>query len=164
VKEVIWKLSALQCGSYPPILEQYIAVANLYWKAVSCNDKLRTRRAVVRRITLRYIFQSNTRSFWTYGMQPWGTASTPNMETLERFQCKALNMIVEVPLYLPNTDVRRKFQTPTAKEEILHYNSQCSARLSIQTNDPVVKLIAQPDNNRRLRRHLRNDLPIRFLV
>jgi hypothetical protein len=32
---------------------------------------------------------------WTYGIQLWGTASTSNIEILERFQSKALRMIVD---------------------------------------------------------------------
>jgi hypothetical protein len=34
---------------------------------------------------------------WTYGLQLWGTASTSNIEILERFQSKALRMIVDSP-------------------------------------------------------------------
>jgi hypothetical protein len=72
-----------------------------------------------------------------------------------------LRMIVEAPWYVPNTVIRRDLQTPTIKEEIRHCSSQYSARLSVQLNDRVVNLMAQPDN-RRLRRHMPNDLPTRF--
>jgi hypothetical protein len=54
--------------------------------------------------------------------------------------------------------IRRDLHTPTVKEEIRRYISQYSARLSAHPNDLVVKLMAQSDN-RRLRRHLSNDLP-----
>jgi hypothetical protein len=33
-------------------------------------------------------------------------ASTPNLEILERFQSKALRMIVDAPWYVPNTVIR----------------------------------------------------------
>jgi hypothetical protein len=72
-------------------------------------------------------------------------------------------MIVDAPWYVPNTVIRRGFQTPTVKEEIRRYSSQYSARLSAHPNGLVVNLIEQPDN-RRLRRHLPNDLPTKFLV
>jgi hypothetical protein len=49
---------------------------------------------------------------------------------------------------------RRDFWTPTVKEEIHCYSSQYSAHLSTHPNDLVVNLMAQPDNNRRLRKHL----------
>jgi hypothetical protein len=93
----------------------------------------------------------------------WGTASTSNTGILERFQSKALRIIVDAPRYVPNTVIRRNLQTPTVKEEIRRYSSQYSARLSAQPNGLVVNLVEQPDN-RRLRRHLPNDLPTTFLV
>jgi hypothetical protein len=72
-------------------------------------------------------------------------------------------MIVDAPWYVPNTVIRRDLQIPTVKEQIRRYSSQYSARLSTHPNDLIVNLIELPDN-RRLRRHLPNDLPTRFLV
>jgi hypothetical protein len=92
-------------------------------------------------------------------IQLWGTASTSNIEILERFQSKALRMIVDSPWYVPNMVIRRDLQIPTLKEEIRRYSSQYDACLSAHQND----LPELPDN-RRLRRHLPNDLPTRFLV
>jgi hypothetical protein len=100
---------------------------------------------------------------WTYGIQLWGMASTSNIEILERFQSKALRMIADAPWYVLNTVIRRNLRIPTVKEEIRRYSSQYSVRLSVHPNDLVVNLIELPDN-RRLRRHLPNDLPIKFLV
>jgi hypothetical protein len=85
-------------------------------------------------------------------------------EILERFQWKALRMIVDAPWYVPNTIIRRDLQIPAVKEEIRHYSSQYSARPSAHPNGLIVNLMEQPDNNRRLQRHLPNDLPTRFLV
>jgi hypothetical protein len=50
-----------------------------------------------------------------------------------------------------------------SKEEIRRYSSQCSARLSAHPNGLVVNVM-ELTHNRRLRRHLPNDLPTRFLV
>jgi hypothetical protein len=72
-------------------------------------------------------------------------------------------MIVDAPWYVPNTVVRRALEIPTVKEEIRRYSSQYSARLSTHPNDLIVNLTELPDN-RRLGRHLPNDLPTRFLV
>jgi hypothetical protein len=41
-----------------------------------------------------------------------------NIEILERFQSKALRMIVNEPWYVPNTLIRRDLQIPSVKEEI----------------------------------------------
>jgi hypothetical protein len=50
------------------------------------------------------------------GIQLWGTASTSSIEILERFQSKALHMIVDAPCYVPNTVIRRDLQIPTVKK------------------------------------------------
>jgi hypothetical protein len=71
-------------------------------------------------------------------------------------------MIVDTPWYVRNTASRRDLHTPAVKEEICRYSSQYSARLSAHPNGLVVNLMELPDN-RRLRRHLPNDLPTRFL-
>jgi hypothetical protein len=88
---------------------------------------------------------------------------TSNIEILERFQPKALCMIVDAPWYVPNTVIRRDLQTPTVKAEIRRYSSQYSAHLSVRQNGLAVNFMELPDNNRRLRRHLPNDLPTRLL-
>jgi hypothetical protein len=41
------------------------------------------------------IYKTILKPIWTYGIQPWGTASTSKIEILERFQSKALRMIVD---------------------------------------------------------------------
>jgi hypothetical protein len=84
-------------------------------------------------------------------------------QILERFQSKALRMTVDVGWYVPNTVFRRDLQIPTVKEEIHRYSPQYSVRLSAHPNGLIVNLIELPDN-RRLRRHLPNDLLTRFLV
>jgi hypothetical protein len=90
-------------------------------------------------------------------------ASTSNIEILECFQSKALRMIVDAPWYVPNMVIRWDLQISTVKEEIRRCSSQYSAHLSAHPNDLIVNLIELPDN-RRLWRHLPNDLPTRFLV
>jgi hypothetical protein len=43
------------------------------------------------------LYKTILKPFWTYGIQLWGTASTSNIEILERFQSKVLRMIVDAP-------------------------------------------------------------------
>jgi hypothetical protein len=43
------------------------------------------------------------KSFWTYGIKFWGTASTSNIDILERFQLKAFRTIMAAPWYVQNT-------------------------------------------------------------
>jgi hypothetical protein len=132
-----------------------ITLTKMYWllgrkSKLSTNNKLLLYKAIFKPI-------------WTYGIRLWGTASTCNIEILERFQSKNLRMIVDEPWYVPNTVIRRDLQIPTVKEEIQRYSSQYSAHLSAHPNDLIANLMELPDN-RRLRRHLPNDLPTRFLV
>jgi hypothetical protein len=43
------------------------------------------------------LYKTMLKPISTYGIQIWGTASTPNIEILERFQSKVLRMIVDAP-------------------------------------------------------------------
>jgi hypothetical protein len=88
------------------------------------------------------IYKAMLKQIWTYGIQLWGTASTSNIEILERFQSKALRMIVDAPWYAPN------LQIPTVKEEIRRYSSQYSARLRAHPKGLIVNLKELPDNRR----------------
>jgi hypothetical protein len=49
------------------------------------------------------IYKTILKPIWTYGIQLCGTASTSNIEILERFQSKALRMIMDAPWYVSNT-------------------------------------------------------------
>jgi hypothetical protein len=48
-------------------------------------------------------YKTILKHIWTYGIQLWGTASTFNIEILERFQSKVLRMIVDATWYVPNS-------------------------------------------------------------
>jgi hypothetical protein len=67
-------------------------------------------------------------------MQLGGTAFSSYKEILECCRSKALRMIMDSPSFVPNTVIRRYLHTPTVKEEIRHYSSQYSARLSAHPN------------------------------
>jgi hypothetical protein len=41
------------------------------------------------------LYKTILKPIWTYGIQLWSTASTSNIEILERFQSKALRIIVD---------------------------------------------------------------------
>jgi hypothetical protein len=67
---------------------------------------------------------------------------------LERFQSEVLRMIVDATWNVLNAIIRMDLQTPTVKEEIRHYRSHYSSRLSVHPNDELVNLMAQPDIGR----------------
>jgi hypothetical protein len=107
------------------------------------------------------LYNTILKPIWTYGIQLWGTASTSNIEILERFQYKVLCMIVDAPWYVPNSFIRRDLSCPTVKEEIRRYSSHYGDRLRTYPNHLTINLLRLPDN-RRLRRFLPTDLPDRF--
>jgi hypothetical protein len=93
------------------------------------------------------LYKTILKPIWTYGIQLWSTASTSNIEILERFQSKALRMIVDAPWYVPNT-LRRDLQIPSVMEEISHYSSHYRARLTAHPNDILLTLLEQPERKR----------------
>jgi hypothetical protein len=103
------------------------------------------------------LYKTILKPIWTYGIQLWGTASTSNIEILERFQSKALRMIVEAPWYVPNMLIRLDLNCPTITEEIRRFISHYGTRLRTHPNHLAANLLGLPDN-----RHLRRYLPDRF--
>jgi hypothetical protein len=87
-------------------------------------------------------------------------ASTSYIEIPERFQSKHLRIIEEALRYVPSAVNRRDIQTTIGKEAIICYNSKYIAHLRVEPND-LVNTTSQP-HNRRLRKHLPNDLPTRL--
>jgi hypothetical protein len=106
-------------------------------------------------------YKTTLKPIWTYGIQLWGTASTSNIEILERLQSKFLSIIVNAPWYVPNSLIRRDLSSPTVKEEIRRCSSHYGDRLRTHPNHLEVNLLRLPDN-RRLHRFLPTDLPDRF--
>jgi hypothetical protein len=106
-------------------------------------------------------YKTILKPIWTYGIQLWGTASTSNIEILERVQSKALSMIVDAPWYVRNHLIRLDLHMYSVKEEISHYSSTYGARLRFHPNPLVEDLRKQPAF-RRLRRNVPSDLPSRF--
>jgi hypothetical protein len=111
-----------------------ITLTKVYW-LLGCKSKLSTSNKLL-------IYKTILKPIRTYGIQLWGKASTSNIEILERFQSKALCMIVDASWYWPNTVIRRDLQTPTFKEEIRRYSSQYSAHLSAHPNELTVNLMS----------------------
>jgi hypothetical protein len=145
--------------------ETYLAQTHIHKTEATGNDTkmhwLLGRKSKLSTSNKILIYKATLKPIWTYAIQLWGTASTSNIEIIELFQSKDLRTIVDAPWYVPNTVIRRDLQISTVKEEIRHYSCQYSARLSVHPRDLVVNFMAQL-NNRRLRRHLPNDLATRF--
>jgi hypothetical protein len=93
------------------------------------------------------IYKTILNPIWIYGIKLWGTASTSNLEILERFQSKTLHMIVDALWYMRNTVIQRDVQVPRVKVEVRCYSSQYSARLNGHPNDLIMTLMKLPDTD-----------------
>jgi hypothetical protein len=91
------------------------------------------------------LYKTIHKPIWTYGIKLWGTASTSNIEILERFQSKILRMIVDAPWYVPNSLIRRDLSCPTVKDEIRRYSCHYSDRLRTHPNHLAVNLLRLSD-------------------
>jgi hypothetical protein len=118
-----------------------VTLTKTYWLLV--------RKSQLSLSNILLLYKIIPKPIWTLGIQLWGTASTSNIEILERFQSKALRMIVDAPWYVPNTLIRRDLQIPPVKEAISHYSSHYSARLNAHPNGILLTLL-EPSERWRL--------------
>jgi hypothetical protein len=150
-RATLWQETRLAQTHFHKKKQLGITLTKIYW--------LLGRRSKLSTNSILLLYKAILKPIGTYGIQLWGTASISNIDILKHFQSKTLRMMVDAPFYMPNMVIRRNLQIPTVKEEIQHYSSQYSAH----PNDLIANLMELPDN-RRLRRHLPNDMPTRFLV
>jgi hypothetical protein len=87
------------------------------------------------------LYKTILKPIWTYGIQHWGTTSNSNIQISERFQSKALRMIVDAPWYVPNTLIRRDLHCPTITEEIRRFSSHYGARLRTHPSHLAANLL-----------------------
>jgi hypothetical protein len=132
-----------------------LTLTNMYW-LLGRNSRLSLPNKLI-------LYKAILKPIWTYGIQLWGTASTSNIEILERFQSKALRIIIDAPWYVPNSHIGQDLQMTSVKEEICRYSNQYSTCLTTHPNDQILTLMEIP-GYRRLRRHVPNDLTNRFFV
>jgi hypothetical protein len=71
-----------------------ITLTKMYW--------LLGRKSELSTSSKLLIYKTILKPIWTYGIQLWGMSSISNIEILERFQSKALHMIVDTPRYVTN--------------------------------------------------------------
>ena len=90
---------------------------------------------------------------WTYGIQFWGTASTSNIEIIQRFQSKTLRSIVDAPWFVSNNSTPRDFKVPAVKEEIMRLCRTHVSKLENHPNPIVVNLVDDNESIYKLKRH-----------
>ena len=96
---------------------------------------------------------------WTYWIQLWGTASTSNIEILERFQAKALRVINDAPRYIPNAMLHRDLRVSTVKHTVKNFSITYHRRIAQHPNLLTPPLIQGSSYPRWLKRKHPMDLP-----
>ena len=107
------------------------------------------------------IYKAILKPVWTYGIQLWGTASTSNVEILQRFQSKVLRIIVDAPWYVTNDTLHRDLRIPTVREEIASCAIHYCERLASHPNSMASNLIKTHRVTRRLKRRIPQDLVLK---
>lgn len=107
------------------------------------------------------IYKTILKPIWTYGIQLWGSASTSNIEILQRFQSKTLRSITNAPWFVSNKIIHNDLNIETIKSEISAYSERYQNRLSCHPNELAVNLL-NATYPHRLKRSNPLVLPSRF--
>lgn len=108
------------------------------------------------------VYKAILKPIWTYGIQLWGTASSSNIEIMQRFQNKVLRLLVDAPWYVPNSIIARDLKIPTIREEIKRFAVKYHARLRTHPNELARQLLNSSNEARRLKRFKTSELINRF--
>jgi hypothetical protein len=104
------------------------------------------------------IYKTILKPIWTYGAPLWGSASTPNIEILQRFQNKVLRTIVIAPWYVPNKQLHTDLGISTVREEITSISHKYKDKLTAHPNELATTLLNDEVEPRRLKRFKPTDL------
>lgn len=130
-------------------------VRSMYW-LIGNKSKLSNRNKIL-------LYKVILKPIWTYGIQLWGTASNSNIDILERFQCKTLRSMLNIPFYIANKYIYEDLQLKTIREEIAEYSKKYQRRLQLHPNELAANLTGDGSvQHIRLRRHDMPSLTQRF--
>ena len=85
-----------------------------------------------------------------YGIPLWGTASSCNIEILQRFQNKVPRVVVNAPWYVPNGLIYSDRNVPTVREVITILSVHYCGRIQVHPNHLAKILLEDEEENRRL--------------
>lgn len=108
------------------------------------------------------IYKIMLKPIWTYGIELWGTASTSNINLIQRFQSKSLRTVVNAPWYVKNSTLHNDLMMNTVQEEIKQRSEKYLKRLEKHPNYTAVNLLDNSTDTYRLKKFNTIDLPLRF--
>lgn len=108
------------------------------------------------------IYKSILKPVWAYGVQLWGTASTSNIEIMQRFQSKVLRIITDAPWYVRNSVLHRDLGMDSIKEVIQSTSTKYLGKLEDHPNPLAITLLDNSSTTARLQRFSPLDLPIKL--
>lgn len=94
---------------------------------------------------------------WLYGIQLWGSASSSNIEKLQRRQSKILRIITCAPWFIRNRNIHKDLNVPLVREEIKNTCTRYVTKLPNHPN-PFAREILSFVGHRRLKRLTTSDL------
>lgn len=127
--------------------------SKLYW-LIGPRSKLSTENKLL-------VYKVILKPVWTYGVELWGTASSSNLEILQRFQSKTLRTITNAPWYVANDIIHRDLQIVSVKEQAQCASARYLKRLESHPNTLAVNLLDNSNTTYRLKRYHILDLPNR---
>jgi hypothetical protein len=81
------------------------------------------------------VYKTILKPIWTYGIPLWGSASTSDIEILQRFQNKVIRAIVNAQWYVPNGPLHADLRIPTLREEVTKISWKYKGKITTHTNE-----------------------------
>ena len=97
------------------------------------------------------LYKAIIKPIWLYDIQLWGSASSTNIEKIQRRQSKLLRIITGAPWYVRNSNIHRDLNIPTIREEIKNSCINYMKKLAEHPN-PLARDLLTFEGHRRLRR------------
>ncbi|CAG9129479.1 unnamed protein product [Plutella xylostella] len=83
------------------------------------------------------VYTSILKPLWTYGIELWGTASTSNIQVIQRCQNAILRKISNAPLFTKTSEIHEYLKVPTVLEEAESLRREIASAL--QDRDRALK-------------------------
>jgi hypothetical protein len=104
------------------------------------------------------VYKTILKPIWTYGTPLWGSASTSNIELLQRFQYKVLRTVVNAPWYITNKQLHTDLGISAVREDITNFSHKYKDKLTAHPNKLATTLLNDEVEPRRLKRFKPADL------